>query len=169
MDDYLSAMSAVQGVNSSAKLPMLTKSPKIQLKVTLERAHEFALIDHITQMSEFQTGFNIEAVDLKKQKLLNQMMAKSGLQPLLLNLDDKQAHEAGNLLSSLMLQQVRENDLSAVLDGSKSLREYPLVFHAIEKIEEAMAVGELSAVELDNVARTLESDTSSNKRVKFVP
>lgn len=169
MDDYLSAMSAVQGVNSSAKLPMLTKSPKIQLKVTLERAHEFALIDHITQMSEFQTGFNIEAVDLKKQKLLNQMMAKSGLQPLLLNLDDKQAHEAGNLLSSLMLQQVRENDLSAVLDGSKSLREYPLVFHAIEKIEETMAVGELSAVELDSVARTLESDTSSNKRVKFVP
>ena len=71
MNEYLATKEKVESDSAPTKLPMLTKASKVDLKVTLEQAHEFALIDHITQMSQFQTGFNNEAVDLKKQKLLS--------------------------------------------------------------------------------------------------
>jgi hypothetical protein len=166
MNEYLAIKEKVESDSAPTKLPMLTKASKVDLKVTLEQAHEFALIDHITQMSQFQTGFNNEAVELKKQKLLNQMMAKNGLEPFLLHLTDEQAREAGNLLSSLMLQQVKKGELTAVLDGSKKLREYPMVFHAIELMEGAVQRGPLSTVELDSVAKELEFHAPTKRTTK---
>jgi hypothetical protein len=82
---------------------MLTASTSQELRVTLEEAHEFALLDQITQMSGFVTGFKNREAELEKNAILSQMLEKNGMKPFLLGLNQTQAHEAGNLLSAGVL------------------------------------------------------------------
>ena len=66
------------------------------------------------------------------------MMAANGMQPFLLSLNEQQAHEAGNLLSAMLLQQVRAAamKLMKMLTGRKPLSAYPGLASAIKMLEE---------------------------------
>src|ERR1700758_1548912 len=63
------------------------------------------------------------------------MMTANGMKPLLLGLNEQQAHEAGNLLSAVLLQQVRSQELGGVLSGNRPLSEYPRLAQAIKCLE----------------------------------
>ena len=136
MNDYLAAKAQAEG--STLPVALLTASSSPELKITLEEAHEFALLDQITQMSSFVTGFKNREAELEKNAILSRMMAANGLKPLLLGLDEQQAHEAGNLLSSVLLQQVRNQEVGDVLSGTRPLSDYPGLAQTIRCLETAV-------------------------------
>ncbi|BDB72243.1 hypothetical protein Cthiooxydans_46550 [Comamonas thiooxydans] len=136
MDAYLAKKAEVQGCDTRVPVPLMTSSSAPELKVTLEQAHEFALLDQITQMSEFTTGFQNREAELEKNTILSKMMVANGMEPFLLKLNEQQAHEAGNLLSALLLQRVRAHDLDEVLKGKKPLSAYPGLANALKLLEE---------------------------------
>ncbi|KAA1006229.1 hypothetical protein FVF58_27010 [Paraburkholderia panacisoli] len=129
MNDYLATKSKVVG--KGKKVPALTSATATELKVTLESAHEFALLDHITQMADFTTGFRNNEAELEKRSVLSTLMMENGVRPFLLQLTEEQAHEAGNLLSSMILRQVEGQDLDEVLTGHRPLSDYPALSGAI--------------------------------------
>lgn len=139
MEDYLATKRKFGGNNATVLVPVLTSSSAPELKVTLEQAHEFALLDQITQMSSFTAGFRNREAELEKNAILSKMMAANGVKPFLLNLSEEQAHEAGNLLSALILQQVRGQELDEMLTGKKPLHEYPRLANAIKLLETSAA------------------------------
>ncbi len=136
MADYLAAKNRVTGKRDQVPVPVLTASSGPELRVTLEQAHEFALLDQITQMSSFSTGFSNREAELEKNTILSKLMAANDMKPFLLDLNDEHAHEAGNLLSSLILQQVRGQELDDLLSGRKALNDYPRLAKAIKLLEE---------------------------------
>jgi hypothetical protein len=133
MSDYLTTKNSVTGATFPA--PLLTAGTSAELRVTLDDSHEFALLDQITQLSDFVTGFPNREAELEKQNVLSRMMAANGVKPFLLTLTEEQAHEAGNLLSSIMLQQVRTQELGDVLTGKKPLAHYPSLNNAVHLLE----------------------------------
>jgi len=137
MDEYLKAKEKVIATDGTPRVPMMTSSAPLELKVTLEQAHEFALLDQITQTAVFNPSFPNLQAELEKHKILSKMMVANGMKPFLLSLSDEQAREAGNLLSALVLQQVNAQDLDEVLTGKKPLEHYPFLSLAMHKLDEA--------------------------------
>jgi len=138
MDDYLAAKAKIIATDSNIRVPMLTPSSNLELKVTLEQAHEFALLDQITQLSSFNTSFENREAELEKNDILSRMMVANGMKPFLLTLNKEQAHEAANLLSALLLQQVKSQELQSVLDGDIPLATFPNLAEAISLLEHQM-------------------------------
>jgi hypothetical protein len=146
MDDYLEAKSRIIATDAApadatAKVPMVTPSAPLELSATLEKAHEFALLDQITQMADFNPGFPNLQAELEKNQMLSKVMVTNGIKPFLLTLTEQQAREAGNLLSALMLQQVKSFDLDEVLAGKKPLSDYPYLSQAMREMEQASSDG----------------------------
>lgn len=139
MDDYLQAKANIIATDSPIRVPMVTSSAPLELKVTLEQAHEFALLDQITQTAVFNPGFPNLQAELEKNHVLSKMMVANGMKPFLLSLSDEQAREAGNLLSALVLQQVKSQDLDEILTGKMSVDQYPFLSEAMHKLENASA------------------------------
>lgn len=141
MDAYLKAKEKLIASDATPRVPMMTASQPMELKVTLEQAHEFSLLDQITQMAVFNPSFpNLEA-ELEKNQVLSKMMVANGMKPFLLSLSDEHAREAGNLLSALLLQQVNAQDLDEVLTGKRPVENYPYLLQAIGKLEKACDEG----------------------------
>ncbi|MDR6384216.1 VPA1269 family protein [Paraburkholderia caribensis] len=145
LNGYLEAKAKVDGDN--LPVPLLTAGTASELKVTLEEAHEFALLDQITQMADFVTGFRNREAELEKNAILSKMLAANGVKPFLLTLSEEQAHEAGNLLSTLLLQQVKHRDLDDVLSGRTKLSAYPQLAERLKALETAADAGELLALQ----------------------
>ncbi|MEZ0192181.1 VPA1269 family protein [Ralstonia solanacearum] len=133
LNEYLATKAAVEG--AAVPVPLLTAGTAAELKITLEEAHEFALLDQITQMSDFVTGFSNREAEVEKNAILSKMLAANGVKPFLLTLSEEQAHEAGNLLSALLLQQVKHSDLDDVLNGHTKLSAYPLLAERLRALE----------------------------------
>ncbi|MFL9964563.1 hypothetical protein PQR02_26550 [Paraburkholderia sediminicola] len=144
MDDYLATKKRVTGEGANVPVPVLTSSSGPELRVTLEQAHEFELLDQITQMSSFSTSFSNREAELEKNAILSKLTTANDMKPFLLNLNDEHAHEAGNLLSSLILQQVRGQKLDDLLSGKKPLKDYPRLAKAIKLLEENATAEALS-------------------------
>lgn len=144
LNAYLQAKAKVDGNN--LPVPLLTAGTAAELKVTLEEAHEFALLDQITQMADFVTGFRNREAELEKNAIMSRMLAANGIKPFLLTLSEEQAHEAGNLLSMLLLQQVKHSDLDDVLSGRTRLSTYPQLAEKLRALETAADAGELLAL-----------------------
>lgn len=141
MDEYLKAKAKIIATDATPRVPMMTPSLPLELKVTLEQAHEFALLDQITQTAVFNPGFPNLQAELEKHHVLSKMMVANGMKPFLLSLSDEQAREAGNLLSALVLQQVKAQDLDEVLTGKMPLENYPSLSLALNKLEDVSANG----------------------------
>ncbi|MGB8419596.1 VPA1269 family protein [Paraburkholderia sp.] len=138
MNDYLATKSKVVG--KGEKVPAVTSASAPELKVTLESAHEFELLNHITQMADFTTGFRNNEAELEKRSVLSTLMMENGVRPFLLQLTEDHACEAGNLLSSMILHQVEGQDLDEVLTGHRPLADYPALSKAINMMaDEAYA------------------------------
>lgn len=135
MDDYLATKKRIITTDAALPVPILTSSPAHELKLTLEQAHEFALLDQITQMSRFTTGFTNREAELEKNTILSKMMVANGMKPFLLTLTTEQAHEAANMLSALILQQVSTQELDEVLNGTLPLDRYPNLESAFRLLE----------------------------------
>lgn len=169
LDEYLASKASVEG--SAAALPVLTRSSSMELKVTLEQSHEFALLDQITQMSAFVTGFENREAGLEKNSVLSKMMTANGINPFLLSLSDRQAHEAGNLLSALVLQQVRAQELDAVLSGQTLLSDFPTLDRTVralgEHVKEIKLGGAPRLQEIVEAARKSDENLPADDEEKF--
>jgi hypothetical protein len=137
LSDYIKARDKIIATDATPNVPLFTSSSNLELKVTLEHAHQFALLDQITQLSSFNPGFTNTQAELEKQQVLSKMMMVNGIEPFLLTLSTEHAQEAGNLLSAMILQQVNTNDLDDVLAGKKGLENYPNLSAAIARLEES--------------------------------
>lgn len=114
-------------------------------------------------MSEFVTGFKNREAELEKTTILSRMMDANGLKPFLLSLDERQAQEAANMLSALMLQQVSTRDLDDVLSGKKPLEFYPELSKALALLGEAANDGTLpSSAKWDALLPLLGQDEAAN-------
>ncbi|CAH0165820.1 hypothetical protein SRABI70_00883 [Pseudomonas sp. Bi70] len=133
MDQYIEALNKNPG--HGHQLALLSSSSAAELKVTLEESHEFALLDQITQMADFVTGFANREATYEKHAILSQMLMENGMSPFLLRLTPDQAHQAGNLMSSMLLQQVESHHLDDVLTGKRKLSAYPHLKGVIDALE----------------------------------
>lgn len=138
MDAYLETKKNIIATDAHP-VPMMTGSTNIELEITLKNCHEFELLDQITQTSRFATGFKNHQAELEKNQVLSRMMVSNGITPFLLTLNEEQAHEAGNMLSALILQQVNSQDLDEVLNGKKPLNHYPNLHAAIQTLESSLS------------------------------
>jgi hypothetical protein len=85
------------------------------------------------------------------------------MKPFLLGLNQTQAHEAGNLLSAVVLQQVRSQELGDVLNGNRPISDYPRLAQAILSLATAADQNpELKNGDWENVAGLL---SGTNYRV----
>lgn len=134
MDRYL----AMRSEDGQTPVPMLVAELG-ELKVTLESAHEFVLLDQITQLNEFVCGHENREAQLEKNQILSKMMDANGIRPFLLSLSKQHALEAGNLLSSLILQQIEGRLLDDVLNGRLPVSDFPAVSRAIKVLERKAA------------------------------
>lgn len=122
--------------------PLLTASSADELKVTLQETNEFVLIDHVTQMVDFLPGFkNREAVH-EKHLMLAKVLEANDLPQFMLQLDADMAEEASNLLSSMLLQYVKAQDLSRVLSGDLKLASLPALEAGVKELA-SLATGSL--------------------------
>jgi hypothetical protein len=134
MERYL----AMRSESGRATVPMLAAEVG-NLQVTLESAHEFFLLDQITQLNEFVSGYENREAQLEKNLILSKMMDANGIRPFLLGLSKQHALEAGNLLSSLILQQVEARLLDDVLNGRLPVSDFPAVSRAIKVLDRQTA------------------------------
>lgn len=123
--------------NKKKKFPILTQNSMEELQFTLEKIHNFALLDQITQTHEFVTGYTNREAFLEKNFILTKMMSENGFRPFLLTLPEKEANEVGNLLSSILISQIRSSQLEEVLTGERKISDYPNIKNAIEFLETA--------------------------------
>lgn len=167
LDAYLKAKASVDG--TALPVPLLTSGTAAELKVTLEEAHEFALLDQITQTADFVTGFRNREAELEKNAILSRMLEANGLKPFLLTLSAEQAHEAGNLLSSMILQQVRTQELDDVLTGTTKISAYPQLAKTLAALETATDEGQLLALRKNLLALEAdqEPDVALNNEMAF--
>lgn len=124
LDDYIVAR---QQVTSDRNLPapLLTASSAEELKLTLQEADEFVLLDHLTQMVDFLPGFkNREAIH-EKHLILSRVLEENGLPQFLLKLDPAKAEVAANMMSSMILEYVKGQDIPKVLSGELQLADIP--------------------------------------------
>ena len=146
LDQYIAASAPF--VENSKHLAILTNGNSRELKITLEETHEFALLDQITQMCDFVTGFQNREAEFEKHLILSKMLTANGMKPFLLSLNEHQAREAGNLMSALLLQQIKSQDLDDVLHGRAKLAEYPNLARSLQALETAPDNRELFAKEI---------------------
>lgn len=157
LQDYIEAKRKIIATDKNVPIPFLTRSDALELKITMQQSHEFALLDQITQMSKFTTGFSNTEAEIDKHQILSKMMVANGIHPFLLTLNEEQAHEAGNLLSSLILQKVDSSCLSDVLTGTKPLSEFPALDNAIQRLAlEASSENSLQKENLNRIAQLLD-------------
>jgi hypothetical protein len=165
MDDYLATRARV--ASKGKRVPALTASKPGDLKVTLESAHEFQLLNEITQMTDFTTGFRNEEAELEKKVTLSTLMMENGVRPFLLSLTSEQSHEAGNLLSSLITSQIKGQELDEVLHGHRPLSDYPHLSKAISLMEQQSrstpAEAKRLSSKLDILFETTESKANTNE------
>lgn len=167
LNAYLETKAKLDG--QDLPVPLLTAGTAAELKVTLEEAHEFALLDHISQMADFVTGFRNRGAELEKNAILSKMLAANGVKPFLFKLSDEQAHEAGNLLSALLLQQVKHRDLDDVLSGRTKLSAYPHLEERLKALESAVDEGTDLALDMDllSIGDNYDAVTDNDGEARF--
>ncbi|MCK6389782.1 MAG: hypothetical protein L6Q40_01985 [Azonexus sp.] len=124
LDEYAKARQQL-AADRNLPAPLLTVSSAEELKVTLQETNEFVLIDHVTQMVDFQPGFKNREAMQEKHLILARLLEANDLPQFMLQLDADMADEAANLLSSMILQYVKAQDLSRVLAGDIKLESIP--------------------------------------------
>lgn len=144
VDQFISAKSAVAQRHG---LTLITTSKATELKITLEQTHDFALLDQITQMADFMTGFPNKEAELEKHNIISRMLSANGIRPFLLDLNEQQAREAGNIMSGLILQKIKSQDLDDVLTGSVPLTSFPSLAKALTALATASDSNTITAIE----------------------
>ncbi|WP_431276455.1 VPA1269 family protein [Variovorax ureilyticus] len=124
LDEYVKTRDDVAPAGS-VPAPLLTANSESELKLTLQQADEFVLLEHVTQMSNVMPGFKNREAQMEKHAILSKVLAENGLPPLLLTMEPEQAEVAGNLLSSMLLQYVEAQDRERLFSGAMKLKDIP--------------------------------------------
>lgn len=144
LDEYVAVRKKLAH-DKSLPAPLLTSSSEADLHITLQETHEFVLIDHVTQMVDFLPGFkNREAVQ-EKHLILSRVLEANNLPQFLLQLDAEQSETAANLMSSLILQYVKAQDLTSVLSGERKLADIPRLHADVKQLAAAAAMPSLTS------------------------
>lgn len=133
LDEYAKARQQL-AADRNLPAPLLTASSAEELKVTLQETNEFVLIDHVTQMVDFQPGFKNREAMQEKHLMLARLLEANDLPQFMLQLDADMADEAANLLSSMILQYVKAQDLPRVLAGDIKLESIPPLDDGIKEL-----------------------------------
>ncbi|WP_343725870.1 VPA1269 family protein [Herbaspirillum huttiense] len=123
LDDFRQTKAAEEGQDKSFPVPWVSSNTSEGLNVLLDEADSFVLLDSVVQGIQFVPGMaNVEA-KLDHQRLLNGILRKGGAKHLLLDLPEDVATEAGNILSSRLIQAASTNgvDIRKVLNGEVHL------------------------------------------------
>lgn len=150
LDEYVQKRNEMTST-SGVPAPLLTANSESELRLTLEQADEFVLLEHVTQMSNVVTGFKNKEAQLEKRLILSKVLSANGSPPLLLNLDQQQAEVAGNLLSSILLQYVSAQDRDRVFAGELKLRDIPALDEPLTKLTTELSSG---AIEQSSPTKT---------------
>lgn len=123
IDDYMKLRSQLDD-GCPTPVAMLTANTHDELKITLQEADEFILLEHVTQMSQFLPGFRNRAAMQEKHVLLAQLLGANGIPAkYLVTLDDEQRDAAANLMTATLLQFVEAHDLRLLVDGEIRLND----------------------------------------------
>lgn len=137
MDGYLKARDAVNG-KAMYPVPMVTANSSDDLKITLEEADEFLLMEHVTQASEFMPGFRNQEAMQDKHVLLAQLLAANGIPAkYLVTLGGEQRDTAANLLTTTLLQFVKAQDMRRLVSGEVKLSDIDGLEPAVRELAAA--------------------------------
>ncbi len=137
--------------------PLLTSSSEQDLHLTLQENNEFVLLDHLTQMVDFMPGFkNREAIH-EKHLVLSRLLEANGMPQFLLRLAPEEANVASNMLSSLILEYVKAQDLPSVLSGDMKLAEIPALAQGVKELADASELPVVRGTAHRTIPLTVES------------
>ncbi|WP_341744745.1 VPA1269 family protein [Azonexus hydrophilus] len=131
LDAYKETVAETPGSSKDLPVPWLSTNSPDGLNILLQETHSFALLDSVAQGVQFVPGMANTEAKLDHQKVLNSVLRKGGAKHLLLDLPDDIAFEAGNLLSSRLIQAATSNgvDLGKLLSGEVQLRDLTVMRH----------------------------------------
>jgi hypothetical protein len=131
LNTYKETLANSPGTSKNLPVPWLSTNSPDGMNILLQETHSFVLLDSVAQGVQFVPGLaNMEA-KLDHQKVLNSVLRKGGANHLLLDLPESIAFEAGNLLSSRLIQAATNNgvDLGKLLSGEVQLRDLTVLRH----------------------------------------
>ena len=158
MEGYLKDRQLAGNGGDNFPIPWVSANTQEGMNFVLEETHSFILLDTVVQGVQFIPGLNDQEAKLDHQRILNSILRRGGAKHLLLDLPDDIAFEAGNLLSSRLIQAASMNgmDISKLISGEVDLKELTVWRngHAISLLDDLESVLEelLSAKSL-SVAR----------------
>ena len=114
---------------------LFTSSSPDELRLTLQQSHEFILLDHVTQLCDFMPGFKNRETRNEKHLMLAKVLAENGMQQFILKLDKEAADTAADLMSSLIIQYVKAQDLDLVLSGERKFAQIPDLQKGVSHLE----------------------------------
>lgn len=133
LEEYIATRDDVLNAES-LPVALLTSNSEEQLKLTLQEADEFVLLDHVTQMANILPGYKNREASMEKQAILTKLLVDNGLPPFLLSLDRSQAEVAGNLMSSMLLEFVEAQDRARLFANEIKLGDLPAAEERLKKI-----------------------------------
>ncbi len=137
LDDYVRARAKLSE-GEALPAPLVTPSSAEDFKVTLQESTDFDLLNHVTQMASFMPGFKNREAAHERHLLLAKVLDANELPQFMLKLDPKDAEHAANLMSDLLLQYVKAQDLPRVLSGDLKVIDLPALGDQLEHLVNAM-------------------------------
>lgn len=137
LDGYVKARASL-AVGDSLPAPLVTPSSAEDLKVTLQESSDFDLLNHVTQMASFVPGFKNREASLERHLMLAKVLDANELPQFMLKLNPQDAEHAANLMSDLLLQYVKAQDLPRVLSGDMKLADLPVLGEKLNHLMDAM-------------------------------
>lgn len=129
LEDYRATRVSEAEQNKAMPVPWINSNTLEELNIVLQDTDSFVLLDSVMQGIQFVPGLANTEEKLDHQRLINSILRKGGAKHLLLDLPDDIAGEAGNILSSKLIQAASSNgvDIRKILDGEISLRDLTVV------------------------------------------
>lgn len=168
MDSYLDERRAAGDCGSDLPIPWISANTQEGMNLILEETHSFVLLDTVAQGMQFIPGLNHQEAKLDHQRILNSILRRGGAKHLLLDLPDDIAFEAGNLLSTRLIQAASANgvDIGKLVSGEIELKELTVRRNgrAMSLLDDLDSVLEVVArAKSLNVARPLLASKQNNE------
>lgn len=113
-------------------------------RIVFSQAGEFGLLEFVNQVCEVFPEVDIPSARYKKSMLLDRMIDREGGKAFFFSLNDREALRVGNQLTSFLAKATSYTDLSRLLAGDRTLRDFSLgsVSKLLSEINDPVTVSE---------------------------
>jgi hypothetical protein len=137
-------------------LPIIYQCEQENLEAHFVECSKFDLYDDVCQNSEFFPSINPGIASLRRAKMLNQSLERSGKRAVLLHLDDQEQLIVGNAMAKFLMHRVGRDKTNDFISGRATLAQLKI---RDQELERAM----MESMENSLIPELTRDDTGSLK------